>query len=61
MWDPGIWQSVREGKKWRPVYYYTPPLAPRRFLQEGAARARAQSRRVFLAGRAARGAARAAR
>ncbi len=35
MWDPGIWQSAREGKKWRPVYYYTPPLAPRRFLQGG--------------------------
>ncbi len=41
MWDPEIWQSAREGKKWRPVYYYTPPLAPRRFLQ-GGPRARAQ-------------------
>ena len=28
MWDPEIWQSAREGKKWRPVYYYTPPPCP---------------------------------
>ncbi len=35
IWDPQIWQSAREGKKWRPVYYYTPPLAPRGFLQGG--------------------------
>ena len=49
MWNPEIWQSAREGKKWRPVYYYTPPLAPRRFLQGGRRRARAQSRRVFRA------------
>ncbi len=28
IWDPEIWQSAREGKKWRPVYYYTPPPPP---------------------------------
>ena len=22
MWDPEIWQSAREGKKWRPLGYY---------------------------------------
>ncbi len=46
MWDPEICQSAREGEKWRPVYYYTPPLAPRRFLQGRAARARAISQSV---------------
>ncbi len=45
MWDPEICQSAREGQKWRPVYYYTPPLAPRRFLQKGR-RARAISQSV---------------
>ena len=53
MWDPGIWQSAREGKKWRPVYYYTPPLAPRRFLQ-GGRRARARNLAECFARRRAR-------
>ncbi len=22
MWDPGIWQSAREGQQWRPLGYY---------------------------------------
>ena len=51
IWDPGIWQSAREGQKWRPVYYYTPPLPPVDSSRAG--RARAQSRRVFRAGGAA--------
>ena len=51
---------VPERAKVAPRLLLHAPLAPRRFLQGGGG-ARAQSRRVFLAGRAARGAARAAR
>ena len=52
MWDPGIWQSAREGKKWRPVYYYTPPLAPRRFLQGGGGARARNLAECFARGRA---------
>ncbi len=45
IWDPGIWQSARQGPKWRPVYDYTPPLPPVDSSRAG----RAQSRRVFRA------------